>query len=121
MPNNAPSLANVLRQPLKQSPLLTGNSRIEDIITERFRHPGNQAVQDALGPADHQAFARQAIIDQRPGLKGITALTLAGAIPAYELAKLAGLTKRDQYTSSPSLASVLAGYKGIIQGYGAPY
>lgn len=105
-----------LAKPLAQRPLMTGNSSIYDIINERYANPGNQAAQDALSLADHQAFARQIMEDSQGLRKPINALGLAVAIPGYEAMKALGLTNKDQYTSRPSLASILAGYKGLGQG-----
>lgn len=110
-------LAELLQKaPIKQRPLLTGNSSIYDIINERFANPGNQPAQDALSIPDHQAFARQVMEDAQGWRKPVNALGLAVAIPGYEALKALGLTNKDQYTSRPSLASILAGYKGLGQG-----
>lgn len=94
----------------------SGDSSIYDIIQKRYQLAGNQAAQDALGPMDHQAFARQIMLDSPTWRKPINALGLAFAIPGYEAAKYLNLTDRDNMTSKPSLASILSGYKGLYQG-----
>lgn len=93
-----------------------GDADILDIIRERYRRPNDQAFQDAASLADHQAFARALMQDAPAYLKPLRALGLTFAIPGYEAAKAAGWTNRDPYTSNPSLASMLAGYKGLWQG-----
>jgi hypothetical protein len=94
----------------------SGDSSIYDIIQKRYQLAGNQEAQDALGPMDHQAFARQVMIDSPVWRKPINALGLSVAIPGYEAAKALHLTDRDNMTSRPSLASILAGYKGLMHG-----
>jgi len=94
----------------------SGDDSIYDIIRLRNKLAGNQEAQDILGPMDHQAFARQVMIDSPTYMKPIRALGLAVAIPGYEAAKALHLTDRDNMTSNPSLASILSGYKGLMQG-----
>jgi hypothetical protein len=112
--DNEPKLADMLKS--NGLPYISGNDHIYKIINERYRHPGNQAKQDELAIADHQAFARQVMLDSPKWRKPINALGLAVAIPGYEALKSLGITERDQYTSRPSLASILAGYRGLGQG-----
>jgi hypothetical protein len=72
--------------------------------------PENQSRerQAVLGPAEHRAYAREAVRE-----KPSNALGLAVATPAYTLAKLFGAVGA---RSPASLGEVLAGYQGIGQG-----
>jgi len=65
--------------------------------------------QAVLAPYEHQAFAREWTQDQPV----LAPLSLAFAIPAYAGAKALGI---EHARTGPSIASILAGYKGIGQG-----
>jgi len=68
--------------------------------------PDFQAI---LGPMEHQAFAREWTQDN----PWLAVPSLTAAIPAYTLAKMAGVLS----TRSPaSLQEMLGGYKGMFEG-----
>lgn len=62
-------------------------------------------------PLEHREFARNAVADN-PAM----ALSLAAAIPAYTLAKGAGVLPTAPSTTPASLDQVFAGFEGIAQG-----
>ena len=86
---------------------LLGNLSHEELLRLRAatKDPARQAE---LAPMEHQAFAREQV-QSNP----LSALGLLGAIPAYQLAKLLGL---QEARTPPSMAQLLAGFKGIGQG-----
>lgn len=69
----------------------------------------NDPRQAILAPYEHEAFARE-YTEDNPFLGSIG---LSVAIPAYAAAKALGL---QHARTGPSIASILAGYKGIGQG-----
>jgi len=70
------------------------------------------ADQQALAPAEHQAFAREYAAENP-----VKALGLIPAIPAYQAAKGVGLLGSRTGASQPG-AQMAAGYKGLGQGWG---
>jgi hypothetical protein len=69
------------------------------------------ADQGMLGPYEHRAFARE--FAQESPVRA--AVSLPFAIPAYSAAKALGLTNA---RSSASLAEILQGYRGLLEGLG---
>ena len=64
--------------------------------------------QGLLAPYEHRAFAREAV-SKNP----LLALSIATAIPLYQLQKLFGASNA---RSAPSLDQMTQGYKGIWEG-----
>ena len=75
---------------------------------QRMRDEAAPEAQGMLAPYEHRAFAREATAENP-----LMALSLAAGIPAYQLAKLLGLT---QSRSAPSLDQITQGYVGIGEG-----
>lgn len=79
---------------------------------------GNQddkALQGALAPLEHQAFAREATAENP-----LMALPISLATPLYAGAKSVGLMN-DANTTPPSVGQVKAGLQGVLQGLGDAY
>lgn len=86
-----------------------GSMTHAQLLMLRNSLPPNDPRQAILAPYEHQAFAREYTEDNP-----ITGpLGLSVAIPAYAAAKLLGL---QHARTGPSIASILAGYKGVGQG-----
>lgn len=79
-------------------------------LRKAYPDPG---VQRALAPYEHQAFARE-YTQEYP----VRALAGIGAVPAYQAAKVGGLLGSRSGTLDPR-GQVRAGYRGMLQGYGA--
>lgn len=62
-------------------------------------------------PLEHREFTRNAVADN-PAM----AVPLAAAVPAYALAKTAGVLPIAPNTTPASLDQVFAGFEGIAQG-----
>ena len=77
-----------------------------DLYSLRDKLPVDQ--QSLVAPYEHRAFAREVIADSP-----IMALSLSLGIPAYQLAKLLGIT---QSRTGPSLEQMKQGYVGIGEG-----
>lgn len=69
----------------------------------------NRVAQNALGPMEHQAFAREWVRDSPV----LATASLPFAIPAYTASKALGLQKS---RSDASWAEIKAGYAGLMQG-----
>ena len=92
------------------------------LINLRNQYPQNQAVQDYIGPYEHQAYARETV-QNSPVLGG---LQMAVATPLYTVAKglgiinaarALGLDQDDGTKSSQaSFAELGQGFKGMGQG-----
>lgn len=86
-----------------------GNMSQAQLLMLRNSLPPNDPRQNMLAQYEHQAFAREYTEDNPiTGPIGLSFL-----IPGYALAKSVGLAHG---RSQPSIASILAGYKGIGQG-----
>jgi len=72
----------------------------------------NQEQQAQLANLEHNAFARP-----WTGENPLAAVSLAGAIPAYQLAKVLGMVKGRSGSEDP-MGQMAAAYKGIGQGLG---
>lgn len=79
------------------------------LLALRNSLPPNDPRQAVLAPYEHQAFARE-WTNENPV---IAPISLAFAIPGYAAAKALGI---EHARTGPSIASILAGYKGIGQG-----
>lgn len=79
------------------------------LVNLRASYAPDDPMQAVLAPYEHQAFAREWTQEQPL----LAAPSLAVAIPGYAIAKALGIEKA---RTGPSIASVLAGYKGIGQG-----
>jgi hypothetical protein len=89
-------------------------TNLESLTHAELRMARDQpgADQQALAPAEHQAFAREFAAESP-----LAALSLIPAIPAYQAAKGVGLMGSRTGTSQP-LKQMAAGYKGLGQGFG---
>lgn len=87
----------------------------EDMTHAELRLARDQpgADQQALAPAEHQAFAREFAAESP-----LQALSLVPAIPAYQLAKGIGAIGSRTGASQP-VEQMAAGYRGLGQGWGA--
>ena len=81
----------------------------DQLLRLRNSLPDNDPRQAMLAPYEHQAFAREYTADNPI----LGTLGLSVAIPAYAAAKALGL---QHARTRPSIAAVLAGYRGIGQG-----
>lgn len=86
-----------------------GSMTHAQLVQLRASIPPDDPRQNEIAPYEHQAFAREWTQDSPV----IAPLSLAFAIPAYAAAKALGI---EHARSKPSIASILAGYKGIGQG-----
>jgi hypothetical protein len=86
---------------------ILGSMGFNDLWRMRNAAQGKES-QNAIAPYEHRAFAREAT-QENP----LSALSLALGIPAYQLAKLLGLTDS---RSDPSLEQMKQGYIGVGEG-----
>lgn len=86
-----------------------GSMSHAQLVQLRDSIPPDDPRQNEIAPYEHQAFAREWTQDSPV----IAPLSLTFAIPAYAAAKALGL---ERARSKPSIAAILAGYKGIGQG-----
>ena len=80
----------------------------DDLMQLRRSMASDDPRQAEVAPYEHQAYARETVA-QNP----LYAASLGVAIPAYTLAKLAGLTGA---RSPASMQEMQSGYRGIGQG-----
>jgi hypothetical protein len=93
-------------------PKLPESATHAQLVALRDRYEGNRAMQNALSPAEHRAFARE-WVRERPWLG---TLSLGVGIPVYSGAKaLLHLLGRKRW-SDPSMAEITQGYAGILEG-----
>jgi hypothetical protein len=85
---------------------LLGNLSHAELMALREKSPPER--QGMLAPYEHRAFAREATAENP-----LMALSLATAIPAYQLAKLLRLHGS---RTGPSLEQMRQGYVGIGEG-----
>ena len=114
MDSNIESLITLLRQ--GQSPRVGLDTELrraglesashQDLL--RLREYAPAQTQGLLSPYEHRAFARE-LVQENP----LSALSLLGAIPAYQLYKLTGMSGA---RSSPSWDQILQGYLGLGEG-----
>ena len=89
-----------------------GSMTHAQLVQLRASIPPDDPRQAILAPYEHQAFAREWTQDQPV----LAPLSLSVAIPAYAASKALGITHA---RTGASIASILAGYKGIGQGLSA--
>lgn len=77
-----------------------------ELYSLRDRLPPDQQAQ--IAPYEHRAFAREVVADSP-----LMALSLFAGVPAYQLAKLLGMTGS---RTGPSLDQLKQGYIGIGEG-----
>lgn len=87
---------------------LLGDLSHQELMRLRNKYSDSKAMQNALAPLEHRAYAREAV-QNNP----LMAASLIPAIPAYQLVKMLGLMGA---RSDPSLAQIIEGYKGVGQG-----
>ena len=69
--------------------------------------PAQHPMQRLIAPLEHEAYAREQTRENP-----LNALALALGIPAWQVAKLLGMSAR----TPPDMAQVQHGYSGILEG-----
>jgi len=80
----------------------------------RDAYKDDPKMQMRLAPYEHQAFARE-FTKERPVLGP---MSMAAAIPLYQLAKMGGMMTNGGTATPPSLNQMVQSYKGVAQGLG---
>ena len=87
----------------------------DDLRKLRSMYNSDPAMQQLLAPLEHRAYAREYV--QRNPRTGPVAM--AGAVPAWQLAKMFGIGSARGSRSKPSIDQLFAGYQGMFEGMGS--
>ena len=84
----------------------------EDLQQLRNKAAGNTPAESAIAPYEHRAYARENVSIANP----LDAAVFATLPPAYQAAKIAGLTPTDSQSTPPSFNQFVQGEIGVGEG-----